>query len=69
MTLNDVHRRDAEKEYDCSNLKQLMTQGVSNMIPGIDFVLFFFYFKQGFSLRPLRLCGEQGLIDQPCKYC
>ena len=39
------------------------------MIPGIDFVLIFFYFKQSFSLRPLRLCGEQGLINQPCKFC
>ena len=64
MTSIDVHRRDAEdaeKEYYCSNLKLLMTQDVSSMIPGFDFVLIFFYLKQGFSLRPLRLCGEQSL--------
>jgi hypothetical protein len=57
----DVNRRDAEdaeKEYDCSNLKLLMTQDVSSMIPGFDFVLVFFYLKPGISLRPLRLCGE-----------
>jgi len=35
-----------------------MTQDVFNMIPVIDFVLIFFYLNQGFSLRPLRLCGE-----------
>jgi len=61
MTSIDTHRRDAEnaeKEYYCSNLKLLMTQDVFNMIPVIDFVLIFFYLKQGFSLRPLRLCGE-----------
>ena len=38
-------QRDAEKEYDSSNLKLLMTQDVSKMIPGIDFVLIFFYFR------------------------
>jgi len=61
MTLNDVHRRDAEnaeKVNYYSNLKLLMTRDVFKMIPGFDFVLIFFYFKQGFSLRPLCLCGE-----------
>jgi hypothetical protein len=28
------------------------------IMTGIDFMLIFFYLKQGFSRRPLRLCGE-----------